>query len=64
MKMIALSFRYSHRIQNGLLRNKSLLERMKTETIDYKQKDTIQFYKKLPLSSRINSKESGEKIKV
>jgi hypothetical protein len=28
------------------LRNKSLLERMKTETIDYKQKDTIQFYKK------------------
>jgi hypothetical protein len=37
---------------------------MKTETIDYKQKDTIQFYKKLPLSSRINSKESGEKIKV
>jgi carboxyl-terminal processing protease len=43
--MIALPFRYSHRIQNGLLRNKSLLERMKTETIDYKQKDTIQFYK-------------------
>jgi carboxyl-terminal processing protease len=29
------------------LRNKSL-ERMKTETIDYKQKDTIQFYKKAP----------------
>jgi carboxyl-terminal processing protease len=32
------------------LRNKSLLERMKTETIDYKQKDTIVFIK--ALSSR------------
>jgi carboxyl-terminal processing protease len=52
MKMI-VPFRYSHRIQNGLLRNKSLLERMKTETIDYKQKDTFSFIKKLfPLSSR------------
>jgi carboxyl-terminal processing protease len=29
------------------LRNKSLLERMK-KTIDYKQKDTIQFYKSFP----------------
>jgi carboxyl-terminal processing protease len=32
--------------KNGLLRNKSVLERMKMVTIDYKRKDTIQFYKK------------------
>jgi carboxyl-terminal processing protease len=48
MKMIALSFPVFSPYTKWLLRNKSLLERMKTETIDYKQKDTIQFYKKLP----------------
>jgi carboxyl-terminal processing protease len=30
----------------GLVRNKDLLEKMKTDTIDYKLKDTIRFYKK------------------
>jgi carboxyl-terminal processing protease len=45
MKMIALSFPVFSPYTKWLLRNKSLLERMKTETIDYKQKDTIQFYK-------------------
>jgi hypothetical protein len=52
MKMIALSFPVFSPYKKWPLRNKSLLERKKTETIDYKQKDTIQFYKKPLLSSK------------
>jgi carboxyl-terminal processing protease len=47
MKMIALSFPVFSPYTKWPFRNKSLLERMKTE-IDYKQKDTIQFYKSFP----------------
>jgi carboxyl-terminal processing protease len=56
MKMIAL-FHY----QNGLLRNKSLLERMKTETIDYKQKIQFSFIKAFPFVVENKLEESGEK---
>lgn len=33
--------------KNGLLRNKAILEKMKTDTISYKINDTIRFYKKV-----------------
>ncbi|WP_339919558.1 S41 family peptidase [uncultured Flavobacterium sp.] len=33
--------------KNGLSRNKAILEKMKTDTIGYKVKDTIRFYKKI-----------------
>ncbi|TDE01722.1 S41 family peptidase [Flavobacterium hiemivividum] len=32
--------------KTGLLRNRTILEKMKTDVIDYSQKDTIRFYKK------------------
>ncbi|WP_269236360.1 carboxy terminal-processing peptidase [Flavobacterium flavigenum] len=36
----------TNKYRNGLLRNKAILEKIQTGTIDYNKKDTIRFYKK------------------
>ena len=51
--------------KKGLLRSKNILERLKTDTIDYNAKDTIAFYKKsLPLYQKENELESACSKKI